>query len=52
MDTPDCCYRGKGEEVRAMKPEEIIKLIRKEIKGKPWRPLPLPRLLTKRAVFV
>ena len=37
--------------VEQMKPAEIVKLIRKQTSGFPYRPLPLPRLLTKRVTF-
>jgi threonyl-tRNA synthetase len=38
--------------VENMSIEEIIKIIKKETEGKPFRPLPLPRLLSKRPVFI
>ena len=37
--------------VEQMKPAEIVKLIRKQTSGFPYRPLPLPRLMTKRVTF-
>lgn len=40
---------GKVEDVKA---EELIKKIDKEIEGKPVKKLPLPRLLSKRPIFV
>lgn len=43
-------FRASGK-VENMKPDDLIKLITKETKGKPYRPLPLPRLLTRRPVF-
>lgn len=43
-------FRETGK-VNQMKSEEIIDLIKKGIKGFPSRPLPLPKLLTKRVVF-
>lgn len=43
-------FRETGK-VKNMKEDELIKLIRKEIKDKPYRPLPLPKLLTRRPVF-
>lgn len=44
-------FRESGR-VRQMKPPEIVRLVGKDTQGKPFRPLPLPRLLTRRAVFV
>lgn len=44
-------FRSSGE-VKPMKTEEITGHIRKETEGFPYRPLPLPRMLSKRAVFV
>jgi len=44
-------FRRTGE-VRAMAPEELAKLVGKETEGMPWRPLPVSRMLTERAVFV
>jgi threonyl-tRNA synthetase len=43
-------FRETGK-VKAMKIEEIIKYIKKETEGKPFRKLSLDRLLTKRPVF-
>lgn len=37
--------------VKDMSKKQIVDLIKKEAKGFPFRPLPLPRLLTKRPVF-
>lgn len=42
----------KTKRVKQMGIQEIIRLVKKETGGKPCRPLPMPRLLTKRAVFV
>ncbi len=43
-------FRKTGK-IRAMKPDEIINLVKKETEGKPFRKLSLDRLLTKRPVF-
>jgi threonyl-tRNA synthetase len=43
-------FRETGK-VKHMGTSEVIKLIKEETKGFPFRPLPLPRLLTKRVVF-
>ncbi|MEM5882684.1 MAG: threonine--tRNA ligase [Candidatus Aenigmatarchaeota archaeon] len=39
------------KEVREMKVEELIKIIKKEVKGKPFQVLSLPKYLSKRAIF-
>ncbi len=44
-------FRESGK-VKQMKPEAIIKQIKEETAGFPYRPLPLPKMLEKRAVFV
>jgi len=44
-------FRENGK-VEQMKPKEIIQYVKQSVKDKPYRPLPLPRLLTKRATFV
>lgn len=44
-------FRASGE-VKNMKSAQMIQHVTKETKGKPFRPLPLPQLLTKRPVFV
>ncbi|UCG95499.1 MAG: threonine--tRNA ligase [archaeon] len=44
-------FRETGK-VEDMKPEELVKKIRKETKKYPFAPLPLPRLLSKRPKFV
>ncbi len=38
--------------VESMKLEEVVKIIRSKTKGFPFKPLTLPKLLTKRPVFV
>jgi len=43
--------RESGE-VKKMKIEEFIKMIKKEMVGKPFRNLSLPKFLTKRPKFV
>ena len=43
-------FRETGK-VENMKEDELIKFIREQIKDKPYRPLPLPKLLSKRPVF-
>ena len=43
-------FRETGK-VKEMKASEIMRLIKKETAGFPFRPLPLPRLLSKRVVF-
>lgn len=43
-------FRETGK-VKPMKSEEIMYLVKKGIKGFPSRPLPLPKLLSKRVVF-
>ncbi|MBN2330310.1 MAG: threonine--tRNA ligase [Candidatus Aenigmarchaeota archaeon] len=43
-------FRETGK-VKAMKAAEITNIIKKAIKGYPNRPLPLPKLLSKRVVF-
>jgi len=37
--------------VRDMTTKQIVDLVQKETRGFPYRPLPLPMLLTKRPVF-
>jgi len=44
-------FRKSGE-VKEMTPEEVVKLVRKEAEGYPFKSLPLPRLLSKRPKFV
>jgi len=44
-------FRETGK-VKALSAQAITKQIKKDTDGKPFRPLPLPRLLTKRPVFV
>ncbi|MDH5483101.1 MAG: threonine--tRNA ligase [Candidatus Bathyarchaeota archaeon] len=41
----------KTGKIRKMKPEELIKEIAKVVKGKPYKPLPLPKHLSKRPQF-
>ena len=43
-------FRETGK-VQEMSAKQIADLVRKETEGFPFRPLPLPKLLTKRAVF-
>lgn len=43
--------RGKGKQVQ-MTIKELIKLIKDKVKGMPFKPLPLPRELSKRPIFV
>jgi len=43
-------FRETGK-VKQMKPLALINLIKKETLGFPYRPLPLPRMVTKRVVF-
>ncbi|MGC8812329.1 MAG: His/Gly/Thr/Pro-type tRNA ligase C-terminal domain-containing protein, partial [Candidatus Aenigmatarchaeota archaeon] len=43
--------RGK-KEMKEMKLEKLIEMIKEEIKEKPFKPLSLPKYLSKRAVFV
>lgn len=44
-------FRETGK-VENMEPKELVKKIKKETKDYPFKPLPLPRLLTKRPKFV
>ncbi len=44
-------FRETGK-VKSMKSSDLIKLIKKETKDYPFKPLPLPSLLSKRPVFV
>lgn len=44
-------FRETGK-VKEMKPHEFRKILEKEQGGKPWKPLPLPVLLSKRPRFV
>jgi threonyl-tRNA synthetase len=41
----------KSRKIREMQLEELIKEVGKEIEGKPFLPLSLPRLLSKRPIF-
>ena len=41
----------KSRKIREMELQELTKEIRKETEGKPFLPLPLPRLLSKRPLF-
>jgi threonyl-tRNA synthetase len=43
--------REEGK-IKEMKLEKLINLIKNEVEGKPFKPLPLPKLLSKRPVFV
>jgi len=43
-------FRETGK-VSEMKPEEIVKLVKEETGGFPYRPLPVPRNVSERAVF-
>ncbi len=43
-------FRGDGK-VRQVSPEQVVKEIRKQTKGFPYKPLPMDRLLTRRPVF-
>jgi threonyl-tRNA synthetase len=40
------------KEVKEMKLEKLIEMIKEEIKEKPFKPLSLPKYLSKRAIFV
>ena len=42
----------KEKKVKSMKLEDLIERIRKEVNDKPFKPLPLPKLLSERPVFV
>jgi threonyl-tRNA synthetase len=42
----------KTGEIKEMTVEELIEMIRKETERFPFKPLPLPRLLSKRPVFL
>jgi threonyl-tRNA synthetase len=42
--------REEGK-IKEMKVEELVDLIKKEVEGKPFKQLPLPKLLSKRPVF-
>ena len=44
-------YRKTGK-VEKLTREELVKMIKKEVGDKPFRPLPLPMLLTKRPTFI
>jgi len=44
-------FRESGK-VESMKLEEVVKIIKSKTKGFPFKPLTLPKLLTKRPVFV
>ncbi len=44
-------YRKTGK-VEKLRKEELVKMIKKELGDKPFRPLPLPMLLTKRPTFI
>ena len=44
-------FRGKGD-LRNMSLEEIISYIKDKTKDRPWRPLPVPREMTKQVRFV
>jgi threonyl-tRNA synthetase len=41
----------KSRELRKMKLEELISEVEEIIRGKPFKPLPLPRYLSKRPQF-
>jgi threonyl-tRNA synthetase len=43
-------FRESGR-VKDMKTKEIADLIGKETKGYPYKPLPLPRMVSKRVIF-
>ncbi len=43
--------REEGGGIRRMKPEELIKEIREKTRGKPFKKLPLPKLLSARPSF-
>ncbi|MFH8131991.1 MAG: His/Gly/Thr/Pro-type tRNA ligase C-terminal domain-containing protein, partial [Candidatus Aenigmatarchaeota archaeon] len=40
------------KEVKEMKIEELIEMIKEEVKGKPFKTLSLPKYLSRRAIFV
>jgi len=42
--------RAEGKVVK-MKAEELVKRIGEEVKDKPFKPLPLPKLLSRRPIF-
>ncbi|MDI6807006.1 MAG: threonine--tRNA ligase [Candidatus Aenigmarchaeota archaeon] len=42
----------KSGKIKQMKLEDLIKLVKKETEGKPFKCLPLPKLLSKRPIFV
>ena len=44
-------FRETGK-VGNMKPQDLVKIIREKTKDFPFKQLPLPRLLSKRPVFV
>lgn len=44
-------FRKTGK-VEQLKTEEVVKLVKKETKDYPYKPLPLPRLVSKRPIFV
>lgn len=44
-------FREKGK-IKEMKIEELVKIAKKEMKGKPFKPLSFPKLLSKRPIFV
>jgi len=43
--------REEGGGIRRMKPEELIKEVREKTRGKPFKKLPLPKLLSARPSF-
>ncbi len=44
-------FRETGK-VKRLSKTSLVKMIKKETKGKPFKPLPLPKLLTKRPTFI
>jgi threonyl-tRNA synthetase len=44
-------FRETGK-VKELSKSSLVNIVRKEIGGKPFKPLPLPKLLTKRPTFI
>jgi threonyl-tRNA synthetase len=51
MKTLAVRLREEGK-IKKMKIKDLIKMIKDKVKGKPFKPLPLPKLLSKRPIFV
>ena len=52
VNSPPSLLLLRPRKIEQMNSEKLTELIKKEMKGKPFKKMPLPRLVSKRPIFI